>query len=199
MLPPSELLYHVADCGGCATGGSGVHTCAQLYRGTKRACAGTNSAQTGQRAPTAPCCTSQGLTHFYKPVQRTPPVGQALRKRMVELASLSHSLPGAWDGSVAVRVDETDCSLLKVLIVGPTCTPYANGCFLFDMLLPEGYPLEPPKVHLITTQPCTRFNPNLYADGSVCLSLLGTWSGPGWIANTSTILQVRDRVVEVGQ
>lgn len=25
-----------------------------------------------------------------------------------------------------------------------------------------------------------RFNPNLYANGKVCLSILGTWSGPGW-------------------
>lgn len=28
------------------------------------------------------------------------------------------------------------------------------------------------------------------ADGKVCLSLLGTWSGPGWVAGTSTLLQV---------
>ena len=25
-----------------------------------------------------------------------------------------------------------------------------------------------------------RFNPNLYASGKGCLSILGTWSGPGW-------------------
>lgn len=25
-----------------------------------------------------------------------------------------------------------------------------------------------------------RFNPNLYANGKVCLSILGTWSGPAW-------------------
>ena len=35
-----------------------------------------------------------------------------------------------------------------------------------------------------------RFNPNLYNDGKVCLSLLGTWSGPGWDPHTSTLLQV---------
>lgn len=30
-----------------------------------------------------------------------------------------------------------------------------------------------------------RFNPNLYKNGKVCLSILGTWSGPGWSpANT---------------
>ena len=35
-----------------------------------------------------------------------------------------------------------------------------------------------------------RFNPNLYNCGKVCLSLLGTWSGPGWVPGESTILQV---------
>lgn len=35
-----------------------------------------------------------------------------------------------------------------------------------------------------------RFNPNLYNCGKVCLSLLGTWAGPGWEPQTSTILQV---------
>ena len=38
-----------------------------------------------------------------------------------------------------------------------------------------------------------RFNPNLYNDGKVCLSLLGTWEGAAgekWNAQTSTLLQV---------
>jgi baculoviral IAP repeat-containing protein 6 len=35
-----------------------------------------------------------------------------------------------------------------------------------------------------------RFNPNLYKSGKVCLSLLGTWSGPGWDPEHSSILQV---------
>lgn len=64
--------------------------------------------------------------------------------------------------------------------------------------------------HLKTNGGKYRFNPNLYAasiplrciciyltlsdsyqDGKVCLSLLGTWSGPGWIPGRSTLLQVR--------
>lgn len=35
-----------------------------------------------------------------------------------------------------------------------------------------------------------RFNPNLYDCGKVCLSLLGTWSGPSWEPGVSTLLQV---------
>ena len=42
------------------------------------------------------------------------------------------------------------------------------------------YPEVPPKVQLITTgMGAVRFNPNLYNCGKVCLSLLGTWQGPG--------------------
>ena len=31
---------------------------------------------------------------------------------------------------------------------------------------------------------------NSLQDGKVCLSLLGTWQGPGWVAGKSTLLQV---------
>ena len=46
------------------------------------------------------------------------------------------------------------------------------------------------QVHFLTTGGGRiRFNPNLYSNGKVCLSLLNTW-GEGWDANTSTILQL---------
>src|ERR1700677_2988076 len=74
------------------------------------------------------------------------------------------------------------------------------------MRFPHDYPWNPPKVILQTTDsgavryynflpfhPSSllsysrvnlflRFNPNLYAEGKVCLSILGTWQGPGWKA-----------------
>ncbi|KAL7488490.1 hypothetical protein ACHAWX_000224, partial [Stephanocyclus meneghinianus] len=53
------------------------------------------------------------------------------------------------------------------------------------------YPHVPPKVQFLTTGGgAIRFNPNLYANGKVCLSLLGTWHGPDWISRMSTLLQV---------
>ena len=49
-------------------------------------------------------------------------------------------------------------------------------------------------MHLRTTGGGSiRFNPNLYACGKVCLSLLGTWSGgqgESWNATASSALQV---------
>ena len=39
-----------------------------------------------------------------------------------------------------------------------------------------------------------RINPNLYEDGNICLSLLGTWhtegDNEGWSSTKSTILQI---------
>jgi len=69
--------------------------------------------------------------------------------------------------------------------------PYYGGMFEFHVFFPESYPLEPPKVQFVTTGSGTiRFNPNLYADGKVCLSLLGTWSGEQWNPVTNNTLHI---------
>jgi ubiquitin-protein ligase len=75
-------------------------------------------------------------------------------------------------------MDDQRCDLLKVLISGSDGTPYANGLFEFDVFFPTNYPLSPPKLSFLTTGGGTvRFNPNLYQDGKICLSILGTWEG----------------------
>ncbi|CAE6535399.1 unnamed protein product [Rhizoctonia solani] len=103
-----------------------------------------------------------------------------------ELAVLTTNLPVAWGSSVFLRVDESRVDVIKALITGPEGTP-----FLFDIFLGASYNNSPPSVKYMTTNGGRfRFNPNLYADGKVCLSLLGTWSGPGWISGKSTLLQV---------
>jgi ubiquitin-conjugating enzyme E2 O len=72
--------------------------------------------------------------------------------------------------------------LYSVLIAGPTKTPYEDLLFVFDVKLPNDYPVSPPQVyyHPFCTE---RLNPNLYEDGKVCLSLLGTWSGKVTLVN----------------
>jgi len=55
-----------------------------------------------------------------------------------------------------------------VLITGPSDTPYANGCFEFDVFFPSNYPKGPMLINLKTTgHGRVRFNPNLYNDGKV--------------------------------
>lgn len=77
------------------------------------------------------------------------------------------------------------------MIRGPEKTPYEDGLFVFDFQLSPNYPNEPPLCHYISY--CSdRLNPNLYEDGKVCVSLLGTWSGKGtelW-SSSSNLLQV---------
>jgi ubiquitin-conjugating enzyme E2 O len=77
------------------------------------------------------------------------------------------------------------------MIEGPAGTPYEGGLFFFDCLLPAEYPNSPPSVHYISFV-SDRLNPNLYEDGKVCVSLLGTWKGRGsekW-TKESSLLQV---------
>lgn len=68
------------------------------------------------------------------------------------------------------------------LIFGPKETPYEYGNFLFRFEFPKEYPYAPPKVVYLSNDGKTRFNPNFYRDGKVCLSLLNTWQGEKWSA-----------------
>ena len=68
------------------------------------------------------------------------------------------------------------------MIVGPKNTPYENGYYFFNIKYPSNYPHSPPLFKFITNDGFTRFNPNLYTSGKVCLSILNTWSGEQWSA-----------------
>ncbi|KAK4506744.1 hypothetical protein PRZ48_000477 [Zasmidium cellare] len=100
------------------------------------------------------------------------------------IARLTRELMSAQKGtdlSIAVAFREGDVRNVRALIVGPPETPYEFGFFEFDMKFGKDYPIKSPTVRCITTNGGkTRFNPNIYAEGKVCLSILGTWRGqPG--------------------
>jgi len=134
-------------------------------------------------------------SHYYASYinNNAPPQAKMIRLAQ-ELADLSNSLPTEHTNSIFVRVDKSKVDLMKVLIMGSAGTPYGHGAFEFDVYFDDTYPNAPPKVNLMTTgSGAVRFNPNLYANGKVCLSLLGTWSGKGgenWNPKLSTFLQV---------
>mmetsp|Transcript_41235 Transcript_41235/g.47493 ORF Transcript_41235/g.47493 Transcript_41235/m.47493 type:complete len:828 (+) Transcript_41235:1411-3894(+) len=111
-----------------------------------------------------------------------------------ELADLSNALPIDHTNAIFVRVDRERVDLMKALVMGAVGTPYAHGAYEFDIYCNQNYPKDPPKMNLTTTGcSAVRFNPNLYACGKVCLSLLGTWRGnstENWDPKISTILQV---------
>ncbi|XP_039594997.1 baculoviral IAP repeat-containing protein 6 isoform X2 [Polypterus senegalus] len=134
--------------------------------------------------------------HYMSQVKNASDANSAARARRLaqEAVTLSTSLPLSSSSSVFVRCDDDRLDIMKVLITGPADTPYANGCFEFDVYFPQDYPNSPPLVNLETTGGhSVRFNPNLYNDGKVCLSILNTWHGrpeEKWNPQTSSFLQV---------
>jgi ubiquitin-conjugating enzyme E2 Z len=66
------------------------------------------------------------------------------------------------------------------MIVGPEDTPYEYGYYFFEFTFPPNYPFSPPIVTSYTQDGTTRFNPNMYVSGKVCVSILNTWTGEQW-------------------
>lgn len=77
------------------------------------------------------------------------------------------------------------------VVMGPVDTPYDGGIFCFEVRFPANYPFEPPVFKYLTNDGRTRFNPNLYINGKVCLSLLNTWQGEPWtgVQSLGSVLQ----------
>ena len=143
-------------------------------------------------------CAIEGLVnrHTFKKHKDDNPDPQSVNSRKIMRELRKTLAKGVYlsycSGSMFVRFDESNPRFLQAMLVGLKGTPYFNGCFLFDIYLPDEYPVKPCKVKHVTNgaQLCHAnngpggFSPNLHqGSGKVCLSLLGTWSGPGWEAN----------------
>ena len=96
--------------------------------------------------------------------------------------------PLTTDGIYYVHDEE---NILKgyALLIGPSDTCYQDGMYLFSFNFPSDYPYCPPVVKFHTHDGVTRFHPNLYRNGKVCLSLLNTWKGEQW-TSTQTIRSI---------
>jgi ubiquitin-conjugating enzyme E2 Z len=96
------------------------------------------------------------------------------------------------------EADEVNGRRGYAMIIGPEGTPYAFCPLFFTFALPADYPFSSPAVTFVTTDGATRFHPNLYVGGKVCLSILGTWSGPSWAAamTISTVLSSIQSLLE---
>ena len=113
-----------------------------------------------------------------------------LRRIQREYKILSGSLPSG----IYARTFESRLDLLRVMIIGAKETPYEFAPFVVDLHLSKGFPQSPPQAHFHSwTHGLGRINPNLYEEGKVCLSLLGTWpgksEGESW-TEKSTLLQL---------
>ena len=94
------------------------------------------------------------------------------------------------DHGIYYSHDEDDIMKGYALIIGPSETPYFGGFYFFELHFPVDYPHSPPLVLYCTNGDNIRFNPNLYVNGKVCISLLNTWRGEQWTScqTISTIL-----------
>ena len=113
-------------------------------------------------------------------------------KRLIRDVKNIKKNPLSSDGIYYVHDED---NLLKgyALIIGPKDTVYQDGYYFFDIDYPFDYPHSPPKISFKTNRDRVRFNPNLYVNGKVCLSILNTWKGEQWTSCqtiTSTLLTI---------
>ena len=74
----------------------------------------------------------------------------------------------------------------QAVIFGPDDTPWEGGTFQLVMEFTEDYPNKPPIVKFVTKM----FHPNIYADGKICLDILGNqWSPIYDVAAVLTSIQ----------
>ena len=94
--------------------------------------------------------------------------------------------------------DESNILKGYVYICGPADTQYFGGNYFFEFNFPYDYPHRPPIVEFKTKDSQTRFHPNMYRSGKMCLSILNTWKGDQWTGCQSirsillTILSILD-------
>lgn len=118
---------------------------------------------------------------------------------MNEFKELKESYNILENSGIYVDIDENNIDYVYALLVGPENTPYEKGFYFFRFEYPSTYPMQPPIAKYYTQGIIlnsknnkhyqVRFNPNLYTCGKVCLSMLNTWNGPGWVP-TNTISNV---------
>ena len=86
------------------------------------------------------------------------------------------------DNGIYYEHDEANMLKGYVLIIPTNKSPYQYGNYFFSIEFPANYPYSPPKMSYLTNNGATRFHPNLYRNGRVCLSILNTWKGDKWTA-----------------
>ncbi|KAH7912999.1 hypothetical protein BJ138DRAFT_1147026 [Hygrophoropsis aurantiaca] len=132
---------------------------------------------------------SAPIDHAFHATKPGQPSRQFLTRMSKEYRAISSSLPD----SIIVRAYEDRADLLRCLIIGPENTPYEDAPFVIDWMLDSNFPQSPPIAHFLSwTNGNGRVNPNLYEEGKVCLSILGTWAGDRsetWSAARSSLLQ----------
>ena len=84
------------------------------------------------------------------------------------------------DQGIYYKHSETNILEGWALLIGPADSLYCNGYYFFKFVFPPDYPHSPPALHYYTNDGNTRFHPNFYKTGKVCIDILNTWRGEKW-------------------
>ncbi|KAH0820050.1 hypothetical protein GEV33_002743 [Tenebrio molitor] len=89
-----------------------------------------------------------------------------------ELAKISSSPPVG----ISVSLKDNKMDVLEAQIIGPDETPYKNGVFKLEIMIPSRYPFTPPSIKFLTKV----YHPNIDDNGRICLDLIkmppkGSW------------------------
>jgi ubiquitin-conjugating enzyme E2 O len=129
--------------------------------------------------------------HYFIKHRYTGSLSTCMNRLRKEYEVLKSSLPSG----IFVRTWESRIDLLRVMMIGPEGTPYEHAPFVIDFTFTPDFPSQPPLAFFHSwTDGQGRINPNLYEDGKICLSILGTWPtrnlDESWIPGKSTVLQI---------
>ena len=113
-----------------------------------------------------------------------------LNKDIKEISKLNLNSLGIY-----IQFNEDNFFEAKAMIVGPKDSLYEGGFLFFNIYFPKNYPFSPPDITYVSRNNI-RIHPNIYVGhgtkgfGKVCLSILGTWSGPKWttVMDITTVL-----------
>ncbi|NP_001080105.1 ubiquitin-conjugating enzyme E2 T isoform X1 [Xenopus laevis] len=82
--------------------------------------------------------------------------------------------------------NESNMDDLRAQIIGGSGSPYEGGIFNLEIIVPERYPFEPPKIRFLTPI----YHPNIDSAGRICLDILKLPPKGAWrpALNISTVL-----------
>ncbi|KAG5523136.1 hypothetical protein RHGRI_035076 [Rhododendron griersonianum] len=86
--------------------------------------------------------------------------------------------------SIKLKGDNNSLTHLTGTIPGPLATPYEGGNFNIDIVLPDGYPFEPPRMQFTTKV----WHPNISSQsGAICLDILKDQWSPALTLKTALL------------
>jgi len=117
----------------------------------------------------------------------------SMRRLLMELKKVSSADVSVWQHSgegVHIFPAPDNLSFWRVLLEGPEGSPFEKGVFVVNVIIPESYPLKPPKIVFETPV----YHCNVSDSGALCLDiLLDSWSPvltiPRCLETIRTLLQ----------